>query len=198
MAEQPREFVIPAGHARMWRMRTGECATIGQTEGGQVVDFVAFSAVDPTEYLSTSHTRTRLRTLRLKQGDSLWTNRRRPILAVLEDTVGVHDLLVAACDSYRYRLDFGVEDHRSCRSNLVEALAELGLPEWRIPDPVNLFMNVPLQPDWSWVTGDSPAKPGDYVVLEARMDLIAAASVCPQDLAPTNGRRLSDIRVRIG
>jgi uncharacterized protein YcgI (DUF1989 family) len=109
----------------------------------------------------------------------------------------VHDILAAACDPYRYRIDFGVEDHRSCRMNFVEALAEFDLPDWRIPDPVNLFQNSPVMPDWSLQGGTSPAKPDDYVTLLARMDLIAAVSACPQDLAPTNAWKVNDLRVSL-
>ena len=197
MTEQPREFTIPAARARMWRMRAGERVTIAQTEGHQVGDFIAFNDADLTEFLSTSHTRSCLRTLRIGLGHSLYTNHREPIVEIVEDTVGVHDILAAACDPYRYRRDFGVEDHRSCRVNFVEALAEFDIPDWRVPDPVNLFQNSPVEPDWGYPGGTSVAKAGDYVTLLARMDLIAACSACPQDLAPTNGGRLSDLRVRL-
>ena len=38
-------------------------------------------------------------------GDTLVTNRRRPILTLIEDTSGgIHDTLMAACDRYRYEL----------------------------------------------------------------------------------------------
>ena len=197
MTEQPREFIIPAAHARMWRMRAGERVTITQTIGHQVGDFIAFNAANLTEFLSTSHTRSALRTLRIGRGHSLFTNHREPIVDLVEDTVGVHDILAAACDPYRYKRDFGVEDHRSCRMNFVEALAELEIPDWRVPDPVNLFQNSPVQPDWSYQIGTSVAKAGDYVTLLARMDLIAVCSACPQDLAPTNAGRLSDLHVRL-
>jgi uncharacterized protein YcgI (DUF1989 family) len=115
----------------------------------------------------------------------------------VEDTVGTHDILAAACDPYRYRRDFGVEDHRSCRMNFVEALAAHGIPDWRVPDPVNLFQHSPVLPDGRFLSAPSPAKPGDRVTLLARIDLIAACSACPQDLAPTNAGRLSDLRVRV-
>ena len=197
MLEQPREFIIPAAQARMWRMRAGERVTITQTAGNQVGDFIAFNAADLTEFLSTSHTRSALRTLRIGRGHRLVTNHREPIVEIVEDTVGVHDILVAACDPYRYKRDYGVEDHRSCRMNFVEALAELEIPDWRVPDPVNLFQNTPLQSDWSLGSAASVAKAGDYVTLLAHMDLIAACSACPQDLAPTNAGRLSDLRVRL-
>jgi uncharacterized protein YcgI (DUF1989 family) len=35
------------------------------------------------------------------------------------------------------------------------------------------------------------------VTLLARMDLVAAVSACPQDLAPTNAGRVTDLRVRL-
>ena len=197
MTEQPREFTVPAAHGRMWRMRAGERATITQTEGHQVGDFIAFNAADLTEFLSTSHTRSCFRTLRIGRGHSLYTNHREPIVEIVEDTVGVHDILAAACDPYRYRRDFGVEDHRSCRENFVEALADFDIPDWRVPAPVNLFQNSPIEPDWGYPGGTSVAKAGDYVTLLARMDLIAACSACPQDLAPTNAGHLSDLHVRL-
>jgi uncharacterized protein YcgI (DUF1989 family) len=193
-----REFAIPAGHARMWRMRAGERVTITQTQGHQVGDLVAFNAGDLTEFLSPSHTRRCLASVRLVIGSSLFTNHREPILDLVEDTVGVHDFLAAACDPYRYRRDFGVEDHRSCRMNFVEALAPLEIPAWRVPDPVNLFQSSPILPDGRYLSAPSPAKAGDYVTLLARMDLVAAVSACPQDLAPTNAGRLSDLTVKLG
>jgi uncharacterized protein len=192
-----RALVIPAGYARMWRMRAGERATIAQTAGHQVGDLVAFNAADFTEFMSPSHTRRCLSAIRLTRGASLFTNHRRPILDLVEDTVGVHDFLAPACDPYRYLRDFGVEDHRSCRMNFVEALAAFDLPPWRIPDPVNLFQHSPVLPDGGYLSAPSPARAGDYVTLLARMDLVAACSACPQDLAPTNAGQLSDLTVRL-
>jgi uncharacterized protein len=181
----------------MWRMRAGERATIAQTEGHQVGDLVAFNAADFTEFMSPSHTRRCLSAIRLTRGARLFTNHRRPILDLVEDTVGVHDFLAPACDPYRYLRDFGVEDHRSCRMNFVEALAPHGIPDWRVPDPVNLFQSSPVLPDGRYLSAPSPARSDDYVTLLARLDLIAACSACPQDLAPTNAGRLSDLRVRL-
>ena len=197
MGDGPRELVIPAGHARLWRMRAGGRATIVQTEGHQVGDLIAFAASDLTEFLSPSHTRRCLGAWRIGKGQSLFTNRRREIFDLVEDTVGSHDILAPACDPYRYRRDFGVEDHRSCRMNFVEALGPHGIPDWRVPDPVNLFQSSPVLPDGRYLSAPSPARPGDYVTLVARLDLIAAVSACPQDLAPTNAGRVTDLRVRL-
>ena len=81
--------------------------------------------------------------------------------------------------------------------NFVEALAEFSIPDWRVPDPVNLFQNSPVLPDGTYASMASKAKAGDYVTLLALKDLIAACSACPQDLAPTNAGKLSDLVVRL-
>jgi uncharacterized protein YcgI (DUF1989 family) len=198
MSHAEREFVIPAGHARMWRMRAGERAMIAQTEGHQVGDLIAFNATDLTEFLSPSHTRRCVNSIRVAKGSTLYTNHREPILEIVEDTLGVHDLLASACDPYRYRRDFGVESHRSCRMNFVEVLTPFAIPDWRVPDPVNLFQDSPVLPDGQFLSRPSPARTDDYVTLLARMDLVAAVSACPQDLAPTNAGRVTDLRVRLG
>jgi uncharacterized protein len=192
-----QEFVIPASHARMWRMRAGDRVTIAQTEGHQVGDFIAFNAADLTEFLSVSHTRRCINRYLVGKGHALYTNHREPIVEIVEDTVGVHDILAAACDPYRYRRDYGVENHRSCRMNFVEALAEVQVPDWRIPDPVNLFQHSPVLPDGTYASAASLAKAGDYVTLLAHMDLIASCSACPQDLAPTNAGKPTDLIVRV-
>jgi uncharacterized protein YcgI (DUF1989 family) len=197
MSADSREIVIPAGHARAWRMRAGERVTITQTEGHQVGDFIAFNAADLTEFLSTSHTRRCVNRYMIGMGHALFTNHREPIVEIVEDTVGVHDIMAAACDPYRYRRDYGVENHRSCRMNFVEALVEHDIADWRMPDPVNLFQNSPVMPDGTYLSAASVAKAGDYVTLLAHMDLIAACSACPQDLAPTNAGRPTDLVVRL-
>ena len=55
-------------------------------------------------------------------GDTFVTNKRNPILTVVEDTSpGIHDTFMAACDKKRYEL-LGVENyHRNCSDNLIEA-----------------------------------------------------------------------------
>jgi uncharacterized protein YcgI (DUF1989 family) len=197
MTPDTGQLVIPAGHARMWRMHAGQRVTITQTQGNQVGDLIAFNAADLTEFLSPAHTRRCINRYLVGKGHTLYTSHREPILEIVEDTVGVHDILAAACDPYRYRRDFGVENHRSCRMNFVEALAPLDIPDWRVPDPVNLFQNSPVLPDGTYTSAASTAGPGDYVTLLAHMDLIAACSACPQDLLPTNGGWIKDLLVRL-
>ena len=92
-----------------------------------------------------------------------------------------------------YEQRFGLHDHRSCRTNLAEAVAELNVPYAFLPEPINFFQNTPIMADGSIEQHTSLARPGDKVVLRAEMDLIAAGSACPME-GGVNGDRLTDIR----
>lgn len=49
------------------------------------------------------------------------------MLTVTEDTTaGIHDTMIAACDTARYVELGGGEGHRNCADNLVEGLGGLG------------------------------------------------------------------------
>ena len=88
------------------------------THGEQVVDSWAFNGDDLSELMSMEHTRAHTLRLVPRVGGILRTNRRRPILTLVEDTSGgVHDILIAACDRYRYAF-LGVEGHHdNCADN---------------------------------------------------------------------------------
>jgi len=71
------------------------------------------------------------------------SSRGRPMLKVLEDTIGVHDYTVPACDASRYEVDFGISRHRNCLENMHAALEGYGAGTPEVPDPFNLFQNSP-------------------------------------------------------
>lgn len=179
--------VIPARKGTAARLKKGQSIKIINTHGHQVVDFWAFNADDLNEYLSMEHLRATLTTIFPKAGDDLPTNKRRPILHFTEDTSpGIHDTLMAACDTHRYHL-LGVEGfHDNCTDNLRDALAQLGLDGLETPSPLNLWMNIPVAADGSTQWEAPVSKAGDHVILRAEMDCIAAMSCCPQDILPVN------------
>jgi uncharacterized protein YcgI (DUF1989 family) len=134
------------------------------------------------------HSRAHILKIIPKVGDTMLTNKRRPILTFLEDTSGgVHDTIVAACDRYRYKF-LGFEGyHDNCTDNLHAGMAEIGLEAPETPSPLNLFMNIPVKPDNSISFEPPVSTPGSYVAFRAEMDLIVAFSACPQDILPING-----------
>jgi uncharacterized protein YcgI (DUF1989 family) len=180
---------IPARRGKAARVEAGQAVKVINTHGTQVVDTWAFNADDLGEFMSMEATRSTILKLVPAVGDTLYTNNRRPILTLTEDTTpGVHDTLLAACDRYRYELLGCEEYHDNCTDNLSAAMAELGLKEPETPSPLNLFMNIPWTADGALSFEETVSSPGEFVVLKAEMDLIIAFSACPQDMLPINGR----------
>ena len=181
-------ITIPARGGKATLVSRGQSVRIINTHVQQVVDTWAFRRDDLTEFMSMEHSRTSLGRIMPAVGQSMVTNRRRPILTLVEDTSGgVHDTLLAACDRYRYELLGCEEYHDNCTDNLAAALAELGLTPPETPSPWNLFMNIPVALDGS-VTFEPPvSRPGDHVTLRAELDCVVVFSACPQDMVPING-----------
>ena len=180
---------IPARRGKAARVRAGQHIRVVSTHGTQVVDTWAFSAEDPTEWMSMEASRAWFLKLAAAVGDSFLTNRRRQILTLVEDTSGgAHDTLMAACDLQRYGL-LGVKGyHDNCRDNLHAALKELGVTVPATPSPLNVFMNIPWTAAGTLSWGEPISPPGSYVRFRAEMDLIVAFSACPQDILPINGK----------
>lgn len=180
--------VVPAGDSATQRLRAGQAVKVINTPGSQVIDTWAFVLADPREFMSMEHTRVEIGRVSPTVGDSLFTNRRRPILTLVQDTSpGVHDTTFAACDVYRYERLGAQGYHRNCTDNLAAAMRAEDLGLVTTPCPLNLWENTQVQPDGRQVIAPPVSAPGDFVVLRAELDLIVVLSACPQDLAPTNG-----------
>ena len=179
---------IPARRGKALHLRRGQKARVVNTKGQQVVDTWAFNAADLSEFMSMEHSRVAMGRIIPAIGDALVTNRRRPILTLVEDNSGgIHDTLFAACDRWRYEL-LGCDGyHDNCTDNLATAMRELGRAAAETPAPLNLFMNIPVL-DGNRVEARPPVSTlGSHVTLRAEMDCIIAFSACPQDMIPING-----------
>jgi uncharacterized protein len=181
------QVIVPARSGKAVRVGKGERVKLTNTHGSQVVDTWAFNATDPREFMSMEHTRVMLGKVNPKCGDELFSNRRRPLLNIIEDTSpGVHDTLRAACDAERYRL-LGFEKHESCAENLVNAMLEHGCHLEHLPCPLNVFENCPVRADGGLTVVPPPVKAGQCITFKALMDVIVVFSACPMDVFPTNG-----------
>jgi uncharacterized protein len=180
---------LPARRGRAQRLNKGQSIKIVNTHGSQVVDTWCFNAEDLGEFMSMEHMRPTLGRIWPQKGDALITNRRRPILTMIEDTSpGRHDTLIAACDVHRYA-QLGCKGyHDNCTDNLRAGMRQIGLAVPEVPAPLNMWMNIPVSAQGATEWGTPLSKAGDYVVLRAELDCIVAMSACPQDLVPINGK----------
>jgi uncharacterized protein YcgI (DUF1989 family) len=188
--------VIPARTARAFRVRAGRTLRVIDVEGQQVADVFCASAADPAEIFSGIVTTQLNKTVYLTTGHVLYSVRRRPLLTIVADSVGRHDLLMGACSAFSYRLRYGVEDHPSCQGLLGAALAPLGVaPD--VPATFNAFMNVPVGPDGSLTVELPLSRAGDSVTLRAEVDLVVGVAACPADLSACNGWNPTAIAVEL-
>ena len=180
-------------------VRTGQRVKVIAVQGKQIGDLFALVLDTPDEYLSPGHTRRMVGSIYPVVGKPFYSNMRNPLLLLEEDTVGVHDLLSPACDYFLYK-DLGFDEHPSCRGNLIATLERFNLtphPQ-SLPDPHNLFQNTPIVDlEGHQEVRESPAKAGDYVLLEAMKDLLVIVTACSMDVGPANGGDPTDIMLEV-
>src|SRR5688572_10347155 len=133
-------MLLPARRGRAQRLKKGQSIKIVNTRGNQVVDTWCFNAEDLGEFMSMEHLRPTLGRIWPQKGDALITNRRRPILTMVEDTSpGRHDTLIAACDVHRYAQLGCKEYHDNCTDNLRAGMRQIGLTVPEVPAPLNMW-----------------------------------------------------------
>ena len=82
---------------------------------------LAFSAEDHAEAISLGRSIDYAGKLFLSIGDSIYSNRSRIMLRIIEDTVGRHDFLLTPCSSDTFRIIYGDErPHHGCQGNFVK------------------------------------------------------------------------------
>src|SRR5690606_13823434 len=98
----PETVRIAPASAKAVVLSTGDVIRVIDVEGSQVADLVAFAKEDHGEYLSQGFTRLMLDRVDVRIGDALVSSSATPLLRVVDDTVGVHDLLFPPCNTVMY------------------------------------------------------------------------------------------------
>ena len=198
MTDAPQSLHIAASQGRGVELPKGTRFQVVDVAGKQCADLFVFTTADISEYHSAEHTRVHNDRLFPRPGEVFVTNRRRPILYFdADDTPGKHDMLVAACDPTRYQA-LGVEGwHASCQENLVTAMRELGVESIEIPQPINLFTNIPVDAEGGLSWDAALTAPGDSVTFRLELDSYVVVSSCPQDIKMINNRAPGPILLRV-
>lgn len=174
----PHEIAPRSGVA--FALRAGQGLKVIDPRGEQVADLLAYSREDTREVISSGRTLDYASKLYLTTGDSLYSNRSRIMLRIVEDTVGRHDFLLTPCSADTFRIIYGDEHpHRGCFGNLAAALAPHGIEPDQIPTAFNVFMNVPVDPQTGALTVEPPlSRAGDHILVVAEMDLTIGLTAC--------------------
>jgi uncharacterized protein YcgI (DUF1989 family) len=194
----PRESVhIPKQSGRALRLRRGELLRVIDPEGEQVADLVAFADPDRAEVFSAAQTREVARTLFVTTGHVLYAKSGLPLLTIVADDVGRHDLLFPPCRPEMYRRIYGQEDHPNCLENLAGALAPFGVTQDEVPMPFNIFQHTVVHPEGRMEVRTPLSKPGDAILLRAERDVLVAVSSCSVDRSACNGYNPTPIDLEI-
>jgi uncharacterized protein len=190
-------------------LRKGEHLRVIDLEGKQVVDMGLFNQANLREKLSTSYSRTRgyrgpeLPGLAatLGEGDQLMSTIANPMMTIVKETARekrVHDFHVRMCDRKLYA-SHGMGERDGCLDNIANAVAHWGLQREDLPDPMNIFMNMPYDTATKrWIIQEPITVAGDYIEFRAEMDLIVGFSNCPDDtIAPVNGYRCTPVKIEV-
>lgn len=171
---------IPPRSGVAFTLSRGQRLKVIDPQGEQVADLLAYRRDDIGEVLSSGRSIDYAGSIHLGVGGLLYSNRSNVMLEIAEDTVGRHDFLLTPCSAEMFRIIYGdAAPHRGCFGNLAAALAPYGIVADQIPTAFNIFMNVSIDGDTGKVSVLPPlSRAGDYIVFEARQDLVIGLTAC--------------------
>ncbi len=161
-------------------LRKGQGLRVIDPQGEQVSDLAAFSLSMPRSGLSSGKTVDFAETIFLTTGHILYSSLSEPMLEIVGDTVGRHDVLLAPCSQETFNLLYPGHNgyHPSCFENLYEALAGHGVRKEEVCSTFNIFMNVEIEPTGRIRVRPPLSRAGDRVEFRALMDLTVGLTAC--------------------
>jgi uncharacterized protein len=187
--------VLEPRDAIAFELKKGTTFRIIDMEGQQVADLIAFDMHNFVDKISIPNTILINKTIYLTKGHTLYSTHSEPLLRIVEDTCGKHDLLAGSCSEGSNFFRYGVHGTPSCRSNFTRVLESYGITEDSMPYSLNVFMNVPVMEDGTTLIKEPISKPGDYIDFIAEKDCLIAISNCPQERNPCNAFNPTKLRV---
>lgn len=172
--------IIPPRSGTSFILKKDQQLKVIDVQGEQVADLVCYNQHDIYEYLSSGRTIDYAETIRLSTGHLFYSNRSNAMFTIIEDTVGIHDFILTPCSEETFKVLYGHnEPHHGCFGNLCMALNQFEISPDDIHTSFNIFMHVEINPETGVLTVLPPvSKAGDYIIIEAKMDLIVGLTAC--------------------
>jgi uncharacterized protein YcgI (DUF1989 family) len=191
--------VVPKNSGAAFEIKKGQRLRIAARS---IVDFVAFNLHDLTERFDQARTKTNQVKIFVSTGDVLYSKRNNPMLTIVADTFteGRHDLQKGMCSRKRFEMvargqsqrvfaegvDINpkkaeeIPDH-GCWENLSTAVKPWNISPDDVPSPFNIFQCMRIDPE-TGVMYDTMIRPKEEACVDfrAEMDLLVAASACPE------------------
>lgn len=161
-------------------LRQGQRLRVIDPQGEQVSDLTAFTTGQSRAGLSAGKTVDFAETILLTTGHRLYSSLSQPMLEIVSDTLGRHDILLAPCSQETFDLLYPDHHgyHPSCFENLHTALAAHGIRPEEVASTFNIFMNVAIEPDGRVLVRPPLSRAGDQIEFVALMDLVIGLTAC--------------------
>ncbi|HEY2111613.1 MAG TPA: urea carboxylase-associated family protein, partial [Dongiaceae bacterium] len=96
-------IIVPAREGCAAVVPAGARIRVTTPKGHQAADFFAFNGANIREWLSPPHSWVTTFSVKPRLGDVLISRFRRPMVKLVADVAaGCHDMMIAACDQFRY------------------------------------------------------------------------------------------------
>jgi len=179
-----------------FKLNKGQLLKVIDPRGKQVSDMVLFNTADKREKLSSGKTMDYEESILISKANYLWSNRSNKMMEILEDTNGRNDFLLAPCSPETFKIMYRNDEyHPSCFENLYTNLEKFDIEPDDIPTAFNIFMNVQFDQYGKISVKPPQSKAGDYLLFEAKMDLIVGLTACSAE--DSNGGSFKPIHYEI-
>ena len=181
-----------------FEIKENQSLKITDTEGQQVADLTAFAADDVSEWLSSGRSIDYANSIYLTTDNILYSNRSRPMFAIIADAVGRHDFLLTPCSPETFEILY--DDHAyeaSCFENICNSVAPFGIKPDQVSTTFNVFMNVIVGEDGQLRIDPPLSKAGHSVLLRAEMDMIVAVTACSAPMSNNGTFKPIDVEIAL-
>lgn len=176
------EGEIHPGEVWVGVIEAGRVLRVIDRHGDRTVEALFYNARDLEERYSSAETLRAQGNVYLCKGSKLRSNAGNPLLSIVADTCGLHDILSGACSAESNTVRQAVEQRsvHNCRDGFLLALARSGLTKRDLSDNVNFFMDARISKDGELHLSDSLMTADRYVELRADMDVLVLLANCPR------------------
>jgi uncharacterized protein YcgI (DUF1989 family) len=189
------DALVDAGTGLGVALNPGERVRIEQVVEGQCADLTACALGDDGRRFDAARTRAHSG-LRPTTGAVLYSAPPEvPLLEIVEDTAGPHDLGFPACSAGEFAAVCAQEDHSNCTELQRETRRHWGLHPAEPHDPLNLWLPTGVLPDGRLCWWPVACRRGDFVTLRALTAVLVVVNPCASDLFGASQWELGPIRV---
>jgi hypothetical protein len=186
---------VTGGTVSAFPVAKGQLLTVKDVEGAQPASLFGVTVTDATHFHSPHHTRVFSNSFILRLGMRVVTNRRRPAMVLGRDTGGAHDLQMPISEARDGSAYLGATDR--FKDKVRTAFDKCRVDLVRVPDPINLFLNVSVAGDGKLVPQGVASKAGLLATFRVLIDLFVAVAAPISDERLWSKPRPSAIFVRV-